>query len=193
ALKHLRAWRRIRASDARPEKLRVWAGGFILSLLVLSGAHRALDQDRYFARFFPPLRVELFSFPRFDLVPLDLALFDLTLFGFALSDLPAFLPDAEVPLPRNARSAVDDSGDLRPWRNVQAGARRPGRLAASFSGMRAAASAWPAGLAAAYRLGPKRSTTTNGTSFDIPRHRCQRWKLRKLSAPMIQTKRTRGQ
>ncbi len=46
---------------------------------------------------------------------------------------------------RRARSAVDDNGDLRPWRKVQTGALRSGSEAASYSGMRARARALPAG------------------------------------------------
>ena len=43
------------------------------------------------------------------------------------------------------------------------------------------------------RLGPRRSMTAIGTNWAMPRQRCQRWKLRRLSAPMIQTKCTPGQ
>jgi hypothetical protein len=50
---------------------------------------------------------------------------------------------------RRARSAVEDRGDLRPWRNVHAGAFRSGREATAYSGIRTRARALPAGLAAA--------------------------------------------
>ena len=53
------------------------------------------------------------------------------------------------PPPRNARNAVEDKGDLRPCKKAQTGAFRSGKVEAAYSGMRARASAFPAGLAAA--------------------------------------------
>src|SRR5664280_1075844 len=78
------------------------------------------DQDSYFARFFP------------------------LLLGFFLLAWPELLPPW-----RKARSAVEDSADLRPCRKAQAGGLRLGREMASGSAIRAWENAWLAGLAVA--------------------------------------------
>ena len=77
--------------------------------------------------------------------------------------------------------------DLAPF--VRRTKERMDRLTAARSAM-GRPSACPATLAIASRRGPRRSTTTIGTSAAMPRQFCQWWKLARLSAPMIQTKRT---
>jgi len=107
-----------------------------------------LTKHNYLVRLFLPRRLWLLVvnlrfallFPRLlppDFVPLD------------LSGLARRAPAAGSFRRRRARSAVDDRGDLRPWRNAQAGAFRSGREEAARSGIRIRARALPAGLAAA--------------------------------------------
>src|SRR4249920_1107367 len=107
-----------------------------------------LTKHNYLVRFFLPRRLWVLAvnlrfavlFPR--LLPTVLEALDLP--GLALR-----VPPVGRFRPRRARSAVDDKGDLRPWRNVHAGAFRSGKEATAYSGMRARARALPAGLAAA--------------------------------------------
>jgi hypothetical protein len=129
--------------------VQVYAGVLILSMRctltpVQTGG---LEKDNYLVLFFLVRRLRTFAailrfgvlFPRFRVLV------------FGLLDLPdrALRERLEVPRRRKARSAVDDNGDLRPWRKAQTGALRSGSAAAEYSGMRARASTLPAGLAAA--------------------------------------------
>src|SRR5215468_8299162 len=103
----------------------------------------SLTKHNYLVRLFLPRRLWVLAvilrfallFPR--LLPLDLP-------GLARRALPGGRFRR-----RRARSAVDDRGDLRPWRNVHTGAFRSGREETACSGIRLRARAFPAGLAAA--------------------------------------------
>ena len=107
----------------------------------------SLTKHNYLVRLFLPRRLWVLAVILrfallFPLLPLDLATLD----------LPGLAPRAP-PVGRfrrrRARSAVDDRGDLRPWRNVHTGAFRSGREETACSGIRLRARALPAGLAAA--------------------------------------------
>ena len=91
------------------------------------------------------------------------------------------------------RSAVEDNAGQRA-REERPGGRRPGGQAARPPppARRAAAKARAALEASAFMRQPGRSTTTTGTMVKISRQCCQRSKVARLSAPMIQTKRTSG-
>ena len=107
-----------------------------------------LTKHNYLVRLFLPRRLWVLAvilrfallFPR--LLPLDLAPLD-------LPDLARRAPPVGRFRRRRARSAVDDRGDLRPWRNVHTGAFRSGREETACSGIRIRARTLPAGLAAA--------------------------------------------
>jgi hypothetical protein len=129
--------------------VQVYAGVLILSMRCTHpGLNRGLEKDSYLALFFLARRLRTFAaILRFTvLVPrlLVLAFRLLDLFGRVLCER------SEVTRRRRkARSAVEDNGDLRPWRKAHTGALRSGKAAAEYSGMRARASTLPAGLAAA--------------------------------------------
>ena len=106
--------------------------------------------------------------------------------GSTVSTSLAFRPGA-------ARSAVEDRGDLRPCRKTQAGGSRAGKRAARHFREPEAAEAWAAGDAGRVEARTAAVDHRDRTVPEIPRQSCQRWKLRRLSAPMIQTNRTPGQ
>src|SRR5262245_16041897 len=133
-----------------PERVQVYSGAMVLSMCCTHPRFRtgSLIKHNYRARLFLPPRLLILAvilrfallFPR--LLPSDLALLDLP----GLARRP---PSVGRFRRRRARSAVDDRGDLRPWRNVHAGAFRSGREETACSGIRIRARALPAGLAAA--------------------------------------------
>src|SRR5215213_1085016 len=95
-------------------------------------------------------------------------------------------PEGEVRL--IWRSLVDDKWDRGPCRKTQAGGSRPGRARASFSPIRLAERAAAVLDRTAFRVQPGRSITAIGIMRAMRRQPRQRWKLARLSAPMIQTK-----
>jgi len=129
----------------------VYSGVLVLSMCCTHpGTNRGFRKHNYLARFFLARRLRTFAgnlrfgplFPRFFL-PLVFDFLDLLGLGVRAAG-------SEVPrCRRNARSAVDESGDLRPCRKAHTGAFRSGREEAACSGMRTWARALPAGLAAA--------------------------------------------
>jgi hypothetical protein len=111
------------------------------------GTNRGFRKHNYLARLFLARRLRAFAgnlrfgplFPRFFL-PLVFDFLDLLdlLDLVDLVDLGVRAAGSEVPCcRRNARSAVDESGDLRPCRKAHTGAFRSGREEAACSGMRA--------------------------------------------------------
>ena len=94
---------------------------------------------------------------------------------------------------RSARSAVEDSGDLSPCRKTQAGGRaaRQDRAAVSRNAVARQRLAGGAGGRVEARAEPVDDRDRHRSAMS--RQFCQRWKLRRLSAPMIQTKCTPGQ
>lgn len=119
--------------------MQVYSGVLVLSMCCTHpGTNRGFRKHNYLARFFLVRRLRAFAgnlrfgplFPRFFL-PLVFDFLDLL-------DLGVRAAASEVPrCRRNARSAVDESGDLRPCRKAHTGAFRSGREEAACSGMRA--------------------------------------------------------
>lgn len=93
---------------------------------------------------------------------------------------------------RPARRLVEEIGQCRPCKNVQAGGRCQAKREAPDSRRRLANNVFAAGEARARKLAPGRSMTAIGSIRAMARHRRQWWKVARLSAPISHTKRQRG-
>src|SRR5690606_12815881 len=91
-----------------------------------------------------------------------------------------------------ARSAVEESEERGPWMKVQAGGVMRANRPASASSMRAYSNVLAITDDRNASVEPGRSITAIGIARAMWRQRSQRWKSRRLSAPITQTKATPG-